>query len=106
MDRYAGEDTPKVVIPTSYGYIPPASSSSSSNDVGGDSGCYYFGDDGPTLWRANMQVRSPLKESMVHDWPAVTRLMRTVFDREMRLGLPGLRSTPPRSLSLPTKCNT
>jgi len=80
---YAGDDTPKVVIPTSYGYIPSPSGSDE-----GDAGSYYFGDDGPTLWRANMQVRSPLKESMVHDWPAVGHLMRTVFGREMRLGLP------------------
>ncbi|EFP85912.1 uncharacterized protein PGTG_11668 [Puccinia graminis f. sp. tritici CRL 75-36-700-3] len=80
---YAGEDTPKVVIPTSYGYIPPASDSAEPG-----AGSYYFGDHGPTLWRAQMEVRSPMKESMVEDWTAVGKLITTVFDREMRLGLP------------------
>ncbi|KAI9625846.1 hypothetical protein H4Q26_016094 [Puccinia striiformis f. sp. tritici PST-130] len=57
---YAGEDTPKVVIPTSYGFIPGTGEGSSDT--------YYFGDHGPNLWRPSMEVISPLKESMVSNW--------------------------------------
>ncbi|KAI7939158.1 hypothetical protein MJO28_014737 [Puccinia striiformis f. sp. tritici] len=78
---YAGEDTPKVVIPTSYGFIPGTGEGSSDT--------YYFGDHGPNLWRPSMEVISPLKESMVSNWTGVEKLMRVVFDREMRLSLPG-----------------
>ncbi|PLW39802.1 hypothetical protein PCASD_10724 [Puccinia coronata f. sp. avenae] len=87
---YAGEDTPKVVIPTSYGYIP-----ASKQPEGAETqASYYFGDHGPTLWRANMEVVNPLKESMVEDWSAIGKLMKVVFDREMRLGLPGADLEP------------
>ncbi|POW08026.1 hypothetical protein PSTT_07819 [Puccinia striiformis] len=72
---------PKVVIPTSYGFIPGTGEGSSDT--------YYFGDHGPNLWRPSMEVISPLKESMVSNWTGVEKLMRVVFDREMRLSLPG-----------------
>ena len=87
---YAGEDTPKVVIPTSYGYIPAREPSEGSENQAS----YYFGDHGPTLWRAQMEVVNPLKESMVEDWTAVEKLMKVVFDREMRLGLAGAELEP------------
>jgi hypothetical protein len=90
-----------VVIPTSYGYIP-----ASKQPEGAETqASYYFGDHGPTLWRANMEVVNPLKESMVEDWSAIGKLMKVVFDREMRLGLPG-KSThyhPPAATSIKSK---
>lgn len=77
---YAGEDTPKSVIPSSYGYIPPEDS---SNATGGR---YYFGYAGPTVYRgAEQQVLNPLKDSIVEDWDAAERLVEHAFKSEMRL---------------------
>lgn len=77
---YAGEDCPRVVCPSFYGYIDEPSSSSNGNghanadaqeqppsdamDVDGAAPPatskgkrkYYVGDDGPTVWRAGMEV--------------------------------------------------
>lgn len=88
---YAGEETPKVVIPTSYGYIPARHQSSEGSD---HPPSFYFGDHGPSLWRPGMEIINPLKDSMIEDWPAIERLMRVIFDREMRLGLPGAELEP------------
>lgn len=79
---YAGEDTPRVVCPSYYGYTDEPSSSSNGNGTGngdGDSNGngngmdvdsapaaepigskgkrkYYVGEDGVGIWRPNMEV--------------------------------------------------
>lgn len=72
---YAGEDCPRVVCPSFYGYIDePASSSSNGNganpegmdidgapptngdSTGKSSRKYFVGDDGPGVWRSGMEV--------------------------------------------------
>ncbi|MBW0509451.1 hypothetical protein O181_049166 [Austropuccinia psidii MF-1] len=87
---YAGEDTPKVVLPTCYGYTSASEK-------------YFFGDHGPTFWRPGMEVVSPLKDSIVEDWSATEKLIRIVFDREMRLGLPGAELEPDEKRGLLTE---
>lgn len=84
---YAGEDTPKVVIPTSYGFLP----GSTEGDATQSDPRYFIGDFGPTVWRAGLEVLNPMKDSIVEDWAATEKLMHVVFDREMRLTLPGKR---------------
>lgn len=77
---YAGEDTPRVVCPSYYGYTDEPSSSSNGNGTGngseetngngmdvdaapageivGSKGKrkYYVGEDGVGIWRPNMEV--------------------------------------------------
>ena len=67
---YAGEDTPRVVCPSFYGYTDEPSSSNtedvdmngSGNGENGDAGKgkgkrkYYVGEDGVGIWRAGMEV--------------------------------------------------
>lgn len=84
---YAGEDSPKCVIPTSYGYIPSGESGTEPQ--------YHIGDNGPSVWRAGQSVLNPLRDGIVEDWDAAERLIQTVFEREMRL-----RKGPPRTLVL------
>ncbi|KAG0147700.1 hypothetical protein CROQUDRAFT_655908 [Cronartium quercuum f. sp. fusiforme G11] len=87
---YAGEDTPKVVIPTSYGFIP---GSTEGEPVQRESR-YLFGDFGPTVWRAGMEVLNPMKDSIIEDWGVAEKLMHFVLDHEMRLTLPGADLEP------------
>ncbi|EGG06861.1 uncharacterized protein MELLADRAFT_48318 [Melampsora larici-populina 98AG31] len=87
---YAGEDTPKVVIPTSYGF---RAGSAEGEPVQRDPK-YFFGDFGPTVWRAGMEVLNPMKDSIVEDWNVAEKLMYFVLDREMRLSLPGAELEP------------
>jgi actin-like protein 6B len=65
---YAGDDTPKSVFPTSYGYV---SQTDSSTIRGPDEMVTeetkvvrYFGEQGPAMWRNNMEVTSPIKDGL------------------------------------------
>ena len=68
---YAGDDTPKAIIPTCYGFTEEAPE---SEDVamgeGGEGGeapkkktKLYVGQNGPSVWRAHMQVAHPVQNS-------------------------------------------
>lgn len=76
---YAGDDTPKAIIPTSYGYITqPASSNpdvtmgDETNPDGGEQSepapteesKLFIGQHGPSIWRAGMEIGNPMKDSM------------------------------------------
>lgn len=69
---YAGDDTPKAIIPTCYGHIEEAVE---GDDVamgeGGEGGeaprkktKLYIGQNGPSVWRDKMQVSHPVQGSM------------------------------------------
>lgn len=90
---YAGEDTPRVVCPSFYGYVDEPESSTNGSGVGGGapdamdvdgapgSGAngdtngdgdakgkrkrkYYVGDDGVNVWRAGMEVDNFMTDSI------------------------------------------
>ncbi|KAG5339210.1 hypothetical protein C0989_005191 [Termitomyces sp. Mn162] len=67
---YAGDDTPKAVIPTTYGYhnmgrddtameVEGANSTQGSKSVN-----LYVGENGPSLWRAGMEVANPIVDGL------------------------------------------
>lgn len=65
---YAGDDCPKAVFPTSYGY---SSQSAPEKTVGPDEMVTeeakvvrYFADQGPAMWRSGMEVTSPMKDGL------------------------------------------
>jgi len=71
---YAGDDTPKAIIPTYYGYRsqPPDADVA----MGGTTDDYsapkpipkiakmFVGQDGPSIYREGMEVGNPLKEGL------------------------------------------
>ncbi|KAJ3537367.1 hypothetical protein NMY22_g5619 [Coprinellus aureogranulatus] len=73
---YAGDDTPKSIIPTSYGYIPaPAESNDVSMADGTDGEAQpsttkpkyanmYIGQNGPSIWRPGMEIGNPIQEGL------------------------------------------
>lgn len=76
---FAGEDTPRAVVPTSYGVridegdaeeLPDADSPTN----GGGKKTYYFGDSDINYPRAGMEVCNPIKDGIVQDWDAITNL--------------------------------
>ena len=71
---YAGDDTPKCVIPTSYGYtidpnesgdVPMESAEAMNGEqkVGASSSNakLHIGQNGPSLYRSGMEVRNPMQ---------------------------------------------
>lgn len=85
---YAGDDTPKAIIPTSYGYIPEPSSNgngdvemadaqptagtkegtnnpnNTDNFVGRPKAKLYIGQNGPSIWRSGMEISTPMENGL------------------------------------------
>ena len=75
---FAGEDTPKSVVPTYYGSLP--------------SGERLFGENAIHLPRPDMEIRNPYNsEGVVEDWDTASKLWEyTITSR-----LTGAKQTPP-----------
>ncbi|KAH8830247.1 actin family [Flagelloscypha sp. PMI_526] len=84
---YAGDDSPRAVIPTSYGYIKanetdvtmgdPASTDTSQVQM-------FLGHSGPSLWRPNMEVQNPIQDGLIHDWNPIPQLLSHAIKDQMR----------------------
>jgi len=70
---YAGDDTPKAIIPTSYGYLnaqPDSDVVMSENTDNGEAARkskfakIYIGQSGPSVWREGMEIGNPLVDGL------------------------------------------
>lgn len=63
---YAGEDAPRCVVPTSYGYIPRTVKTVNAEGVEVEtvSRDMYVGENGVQRWRPGMEVGNPLNEGL------------------------------------------
>ena len=62
---YAGDDTPKAVVNSSYGFInESADGDTNMEGDGASSSKLFIGQHGPSIWRANMNVGNPIQEGM------------------------------------------
>ncbi|KAJ7507558.1 actin-related protein Arp4p [Mycena galericulata] len=90
---YAGDDTPKAVIPTTYGFhrAPPdpdsAMPDAAEDPMNGGApkiAKMYMGQFGPSVWREGMEVANPLSEGLIHDFEPINALMRHAVADVMR----------------------
>ncbi|KAF9821434.1 hypothetical protein IEO21_00680 [Rhodonia placenta] len=98
---YAGDDTPKAIIPTTYGYIEeldtPAENGDgdvSMSDAGANAESeaadprtkvkLYIGANGPSLWRENMKVENPVKNGLIQNFDAIPPLISHALEEVMR----------------------
>ncbi|KAI9490446.1 actin family [Zychaea mexicana] len=98
---YAGEDTPRAIFPTSFGYLEepdtdPEQKSNADGDVqmadASDEKSdkrvkkkYYIGDSKVNTWRENMEVRHPLNDGLVNDWDALEQIWNASFRDMLRI---------------------
>jgi len=74
---YAGDDTPKAVIPTAYGYIldpsqdtdvsmadPTAAADEAAKSGHKMAGIYVGNSEGPSFWRPNMHIGHPVTDGL------------------------------------------
>lgn len=71
---YAGDDTPKAIIPTSYGYHPAKpdtdvemSDNAPAEEPPAQKDQYakvYIGQNGPSVWREGMEVSNPIVDGL------------------------------------------
>ena len=94
---YAGDDAPKAVFPSSYGYRDEPSP---SGDGSTPTRKVWVGHQGPSLWKANQEVGSPFREgvcryisasktpiyfnSLVEDFTHVPNIINHAFNESLR----------------------
>ncbi|KAK0498542.1 actin-related protein Arp4p [Armillaria luteobubalina] len=80
---YAGDDTPKAIIPTSYGYIKAADDGDFAMADVNDAEIAskpklaksYIGQSGPSVWRSGMEVANPIKGGLINDFGPIHALI-------------------------------
>ncbi|KAH9062081.1 actin-like protein Arp4p [Lactarius vividus] len=91
---YAGDDTPKAIIPTSYGFVPVTRDADvSMTEVGAEtepappreeSKLYIGQQHGPSVWREDMQIGNPMNEGLITDFNPVPSLIRHALKDVLR----------------------
>ncbi|KAH9077442.1 actin-like protein Arp4p [Lactarius deliciosus] len=91
---YAGDDTPKAIIPTSYGFVPVTRDADVSMTEAGaetepappreESKLYIGQQHGPSVWRENMQIGNPMSEGLITDFDPVPSLIRHALKDVLR----------------------
>ncbi|KZT26937.1 actin-like protein Arp4p [Neolentinus lepideus HHB14362 ss-1] len=89
---YAGDDTPKAIVPTSYGYVvEQATGEDVSMGDGEEEGQpsratakMYIGQNGPSMWRPNMEIANPMQNGMIHDFAPISPLISYALKDVMR----------------------
>ncbi|KLO15641.1 actin-related protein Arp4p [Schizopora paradoxa] len=95
---YAGDDTPKCVIPTSYGYtidpnepgdVPMESTEAMNGEqkVGASSSNakLHIGQNGPSLYRSGMEVRNPMQGGLINDFTPIQPLLQHALVDNLRV---------------------
>ncbi|KAL4451640.1 hypothetical protein ABPG75_007302 [Micractinium tetrahymenae] len=80
---YAGEDTPKYVFPSSVGVL--GSGGPNGMEVDGAKRTLHVGTHALSHRRDSMEVVSPFKDSVIHDWEAAEGLLEHALKQQMRL---------------------
>ncbi|KAF9534416.1 actin-related protein Arp4p [Crepidotus variabilis] len=91
---YAGDDTPKSVIPTSFGFHkaqqtdPDVSmgdvQENGTTVVKSKYSSIYVGSSGPSLWREGMEIGNPIVEGLIQDYEPVKPLVDHAITKVMR----------------------
>ncbi|KAF8559033.1 brg1-associated factor b [Imleria badia] len=92
---YAGDDTPKAIISSHYGYKPNAGDSDvQMGDTTGEGNSegpklrsdakLYLGQHGPSIWRAGMEIGHPFRDGLVSDFNPIPALISHALADVMR----------------------
>ncbi|KAI0829481.1 actin-like protein Arp4p [Trametes gibbosa] len=95
---YAGDDAPKAIVPTAFGFIEEANASNGDVSMG-EAGAaegeqpqappkpnvkLHIGQNGPALWRSGMQVGNPMHDALIQNFDAIPPLINHAFSETMR----------------------
>ncbi|KAI9067599.1 actin-like protein Arp4p [Trametes sanguinea] len=97
---YAGDDTPKAIVPTAFGFIEEHVSSNGDVTMGEEGAAppegeqpqpvkpkvkLFIGQNGPSLWRSGMEVGNPMHDGLVQNYDSVPPLINHAFSEIMRV---------------------
>ncbi|CAE6434401.1 unnamed protein product [Rhizoctonia solani] len=74
---YAGDDVPKAVFPTTFGYTTHYSADENKEVR------IHLGDEGVSLWREGMEVGNPLQNGIVYDWTPIPPIINHAINRSL-----------------------
>ncbi|KAF8901703.1 actin-related protein Arp4p [Gymnopilus junonius] len=91
---YAGDDTPKAIIPTSYGFHPPqpdtdvvmSDNTAENPEQPAEKPKFskiYIGQSGPSMWRAGMEIGNPLENGLIRDFNPIKPLIEHAINKVM-----------------------
>ncbi|GBE79268.1 Actin-related protein [Sparassis crispa] len=91
---YAGDDTPKAFVPTTYGFIEEPSSPEDDIEMADVYGVeklppqkklnLFIGQNGPSIWREGMQAGNPVQNGLIHDFNPIPPLISHALVDMMR----------------------
>ncbi|KAJ7068089.1 actin family [Mycena amicta] len=88
---YAGDDTPRAVVPSSYGYHQTLPDSDATMQDPTEvitfprkAAKMYLGQFGPSIWRDGMQVGNPVQGGLISEFEPATALIRHAIEDVMR----------------------
>ncbi|KZS98012.1 brg1-associated factor b [Sistotremastrum niveocremeum HHB9708] len=90
---YAGDDSPKAVFSTSYGYVPHRPPPEAMDETGANgelirqpraSTTTYLGEQGPNVWRPNMVVTNPFSEGILTDFAPIPHIVKYAIVDSLR----------------------
>ena len=81
---YAGDDAPKAIIPTSYGYhvaqqdndVPMGDNAEGPTPDKPKFRNIYIGQNGPSVWRAGMEIANPMVDGLSTQFIFIVLLLR------------------------------
>ncbi|PPQ72524.1 hypothetical protein CVT24_004830 [Panaeolus cyanescens] len=85
---YAGDDAPKAIIPTSYGYTLSPSDGDVTMGDNGSSGPkkeIFVGQNGPSIWRERMEIANPMVDGLIQDFFPIKPLIEHALENVMRV---------------------
>ncbi|KAG9045022.1 NuA4 histone acetyltransferase subunit [Tulasnella sp. UAMH 9824] len=84
---YAGEETPRCILPTSYGYMPRTVKTvdPSGMEVETTSRDLYVGENGVGRWRAGMEVGNPMADGLIYDWSPTKDIIEHAFTKGLEV---------------------
>ncbi|KAM5535668.1 hypothetical protein V8D89_010655 [Ganoderma adspersum] len=96
---YAGDDTPKAIVPTSFGFIEGPAEANGGDVAMAEAGAtegeqppappkpkvkLHIGQNGPSLWRSGMEVGNPMHDGLIQNFDCVPPLINHAFSETMR----------------------
>ncbi|KAG8931674.1 NuA4 histone acetyltransferase subunit [Tulasnella sp. 419] len=80
---YAGEDSPRCVIPTSYGYIPRTTVNEEGVEV--TTRDTFVGELGVHRWRPGMEVGNPMSDGLIYDFSLVKDIVNHAYTKVLEV---------------------
>ncbi|KAH7100641.1 brg1-associated factor b [Auriculariales sp. MPI-PUGE-AT-0066] len=83
---YAGDDGPKAVFPTAYGFtVNTPAEGTPMEEAGQTPTTLHIGEDGPSFWRPRMEVSNPIQNGLISDFAPIPAIISHALNHSLRV---------------------